>query len=141
MPRWDVKVEYQNGQFPGCFADTWHPYAQRDSVRSCVWAAQAVTGWFASPAVPGNHAALAAFQHNGMNLWRCALRRRSQKGAMTWKEVARLADRWLPKPRILHLWPLHRFAVGHPRQEPYAGIRSYGSVLVATGVRRRYREP
>ncbi|OXC74258.1 Retron-type RNA-directed DNA polymerase [Caballeronia sordidicola] len=27
----------------------------------------------------------------------------------------RLADAWLPKPRILHPWPDQRFAVKHPR--------------------------
>ena len=33
-----------------------------------------------------------------------------------------LADRWLPQPRITHPWPRERFAVKHPRWEPYAGI-------------------
>ena len=28
---------------------------------------------------------------------------------------------WLPKPIILHPWPSDRFAVTHPRWEPYAG--------------------
>jgi hypothetical protein len=28
---------------------------------------------------------------------------------------------WLPKPSILHPWPSDRFAVTHPRWEPYAG--------------------
>ena len=31
-----------------------------------------------------------------------------------------IAD-WLPKPLILHPWPNQRFAVRHPRWEPYAG--------------------
>lgn len=86
------------------------------------WLAQVVGGYFAYHAVPGNRAALAAFRYHVVNLWRRTLRRRSQKDAMTWREIGRLADRWLPKPRILHPWPLHRFAVKHPRQEPYAGI-------------------
>jgi RNA-directed DNA polymerase len=29
--------------------------------------------------------------------------------------MAKLADDWLPKPRILHPWPNQRFAVKHPR--------------------------
>jgi hypothetical protein len=33
----------------------------------------------------------------------------------------KLADNWLPKPTILHPWPSDRFAVAHPRGEPYAG--------------------
>ena len=36
--------------------------------------------------------------------------------------MTKLADDWLPKPRILHPWPSERFAVKHPRWEPYAGI-------------------
>ena len=35
--------------------------------------------------------------------------------------MKRLADDFLPKPRILHPWPEQRFAVKHPRWEPYAG--------------------
>ena len=40
---------------------------------------------------------------------------------MTWARIGKLADDWLPKPRILHPWPNQRFAVKHPRWEPYAG--------------------
>jgi RNA-directed DNA polymerase len=29
--------------------------------------------------------------------------------------MTKLADDWLPKPRILHPWPNQRFAVRHPR--------------------------
>ena len=54
-------------------------------------------------------------------LWLRALRRRSQKDRTTWERMKRLADDWLPKPRILHPWPEQRFAVKHPRWEPYAG--------------------
>jgi hypothetical protein len=38
------------------------------------------------------------------------------------ERTARLANDWLPKPRILHPWPAARFAVIHPRWEPYARI-------------------
>src|SRR6202011_1751790 len=34
---------------------------------------------------------------------------------------SKLAHYFLPKPRILHPWPSERFAVKHPRWEPYAG--------------------
>ena len=40
---------------------------------------------------------------------------------MTWARMTRLVDDWLPKPTILHPWPSDRFAVTHPRWEPYAG--------------------
>jgi RNA-directed DNA polymerase len=29
---------------------------------------------------------------------------------VTWQRMGRLADRWLPQPRILHPWPEQRFA-------------------------------
>jgi hypothetical protein len=34
---------------------------------------------------------------------------------MTWTRVERIADAWLPQPRILHPWPDRRFDVKHPR--------------------------
>ena len=56
-----------------------------------------------------------------LDLWRRTLRRRSQKDDLAWGRVARLANDWLPRPRILHPWPRQRFAAKHPRWEPYAG--------------------
>ena len=86
------------------------------------WLKQVVTGFFAYHAVPTNGAALSAFRYHVTCLWRRSLRRRSQKDASTWQRVGKLADDWLPKPKILHPWPHQRFAVKHPRWEPYAGI-------------------
>jgi hypothetical protein len=54
-------------------------------------------------------------------LRRRTLRRRSQKDRFSWDRITRLVDDWLPKPRVLHPWPSVRFAVRHPRWEPYAG--------------------
>jgi group II intron reverse transcriptase/maturase len=79
------------------------------------WLRQVVTGFFGYHAVPTNGRALQAFRHHVTELWRRALRRRSQKDGSTWERVAGLADEWLPKPRILHPWPEQRFAVRHPR--------------------------
>ena len=87
-----------------------------------VWLRQVVTGFFAYHAVPTNYRALQTFRSNVKDLWRRALRRRSQKDRMTWERIRQLADDFLPKPRILHPWPSQRFAVKHPRWEPYAGI-------------------
>jgi len=47
--------------------------------------------------------------------------RRGELTSLNWTRMNRLIDEWLPKPRILHPWPDKRFAVTHPRQEPYAG--------------------
>ena len=85
------------------------------------WLRQVVTGFFGYHAVPTNFPALAAFRLHVARLWRRTLRRRSQKDGSTWKRIEKLADDFLPKPRILHPWPSERFAVKHPRWEPYAG--------------------
>ena len=86
------------------------------------WLRQVVTGYYNYHAVPTNSRALEAFHYHVIDLWRRTLRRRSQKDGSTWERIARIAHDWLPKPRILHPWPQQRFAVRHPRWEPYAGM-------------------
>jgi hypothetical protein len=85
------------------------------------WLRQVVRGYFNYHAVPTNAHALAIFRHHVTDLWRRTLRRRSQKGRMTWERMTQLVSGWLPEPIILHPWPSDRFAVTHPRWEPYAG--------------------
>jgi hypothetical protein len=85
------------------------------------WLRQVVAGFFQYHAVPTNGATLGAFRHHVIDLWRRTLRRRGEKHQMTWERIGKMADDWLPKPRILHPWPNQRFAVKHPRWEPYAG--------------------
>jgi RNA-directed DNA polymerase len=85
------------------------------------WLRQVVRGYFNYHAVPTNGRALDVFRHHVTDLWRRTLRRRSQKDRVTWERMTQLADAWLPKPIILHPWPSDRFAVRHPRWEPYAG--------------------
>src|SRR6202158_4017242 len=79
------------------------------------WLAQVVAGYFAYHAVPTNSAALEAFRYHVAVLWHRQLCRRSQRAHMAWERMAKLADEFLPKPRILHPWPSVRFAVKHPR--------------------------
>jgi RNA-directed DNA polymerase len=86
------------------------------------WLGQVVRGYFNYFAVPTNSRALTAFRFFVTELWQRSLRRRSQKDGMTWTGITRLTKDWLPKPRILHPWPHARFAVTHPRWEPYALI-------------------
>ena len=86
-----------------------------------MWLRQVVVGFFNYHAVPTNSRALAAFRHHVTVLWQRTLRRRSQKDRTAWDRMAQLVNDWLPKPRILHPWPSVRFAVRHPRWEPYAG--------------------
>jgi RNA-directed DNA polymerase len=97
------------------------------------WLRRVVMGFYAYHAVPTNAVALWDFRYNITNLWRRTLRWRSQKGAVTWKRMAVLQNRWLPKPRITHPWPEKRFAVKHPRWEPGAGMPHAG--ICAGGAR------
>jgi RNA-directed DNA polymerase len=85
------------------------------------WLRQVVRGYFNYHAVPTNDRALVAFRDEIIERWRQTLRRRSQRGALTLERMRKLADDWLPKPSIIHPWPNQRFAVIHPRWEPYAG--------------------
>jgi RNA-directed DNA polymerase len=85
------------------------------------WLQQVVRGFFAYHAVPTNIQALAVFRERVTELWRQALKRRSHRDKTTWERARKIADDWLPKPKILHPWPEDRFAVKHPRWEPYAG--------------------
>jgi len=75
------------------------------------WLASVLRGHYNYYAVPDNIEALNAFRKGIVRHWLKSLRRRSQRHRLTWERMGRLADRWLPQPRILHPWPEQRFAV------------------------------
>jgi RNA-directed DNA polymerase len=79
------------------------------------WLAQVIRGFFAYHAVPTNFAVLGKFRHQVIRLWLRSLRRRSQKDDTPWTRMEKLANDFLPKPKILHPWPAVRFAAKHPR--------------------------
>jgi hypothetical protein len=81
------------------------------------WLHYVVRGYFNYHAVPTNFRALKVFRDEITKRWRRALHRRSQRVDLNWARMNKLIDDWLPKPRILQ----KRFAVTHPRWEPYAG--------------------
>jgi hypothetical protein len=86
------------------------------------WLGQVLKGYYAYHAVPTNMPTLSAFRHEvTILLWR-TLRRRSQRDRTTWEKMGRIAADYLPCPQVLHAWSNQRFAVKHPRWEPYAGI-------------------
>lgn len=85
------------------------------------WLGAVVRGYFNYHAVPGNRDSLVAFREGCMRQWLHALRRRGQRRPITWARLMAVADRCIPRPRILHPYPSVRFHVKHPRQEPYAG--------------------
>jgi len=98
------------------------------------WLRQVVQGYFNYHAVPTNTPALHAFRAHVVDLWRRALRRRSQQDDTTWAKVQRLAKAWLPPALVLHPWPVVRFTAKHPRQEPGARIAHAG--ICAGGIQR-----
>jgi RNA-directed DNA polymerase len=79
------------------------------------WLAQIVRGFYAYHAVPTNMLALRAFRYYIERLWVRTLRRRSQKDRFAWDRITKLADDFLPKPKVLHPWPQQRFAVRYSR--------------------------
>src|ERR1700716_3197875 len=106
------------------------------------WLRSVVRGYFNYHAVPTNAHALHVFRHHVTDLWRRTLRRRSQKDRFTWARMTHLVDAWLPKPMIFHPWPSDRFAVTHPRWEPYAGkthVRFCAGDVRRARSRRRWR--
>jgi RNA-directed DNA polymerase len=97
-----------------------HRHAPLDEQGS--WLRQVVGGYLAYHAVPTNSTALSEFRGIVTWHWLRALRRRGQRDKTNWAVINRLADRWIPRNRILHPWPRKRFAVKYPRWEPYAGV-------------------
>jgi hypothetical protein len=79
------------------------------------WLASVVRGHMAYYAVPGNIQAVEAFRDQVTRYWYKTLRRRSQKTRINWDRMDRIANRWLPRPRIMHPYPDTRFAATHPR--------------------------
>ena len=79
------------------------------------WLRQVVCGHYAYFAVPTNLRAVTALRYHVVDIWRRSLRRRSQKDGATWERIAKLADEYLPSPRLLHPWPSARLAVPYSR--------------------------
>ena len=74
------------------------------------WLTRVVSGYLNYHAVPGNLIRLGGFRSAVCRLWRQALKRRSQRNRLQWSRFGRLADIYIPKPRIAHPYPEERFA-------------------------------
>ena len=79
------------------------------------WLRSVIQGFLNYHSVPGNMASLEAFRTQGIRYWLHALRRRSQRSNMPWTRYARIVERWLPHPKILHPYPNDRFYAKHPK--------------------------
>jgi len=80
-----------------------------------------VRGFMNDHAVPTNSRMIGGFRRSVLRRWLRAIRRRSNRDRANWDQIVQLADHYLPQAQILHPWPEQRFAVTHPRREPYAG--------------------
>ena len=79
------------------------------------WLKSVVQGYFNYHAVPGNLDRLGVFRDRVTRFWRWALRRRGQQHRPNWARIRRLAEHWVPRPRVLHPYPSVRFAAHYPR--------------------------
>ena len=77
------------------------------------WLGRVLIGYNLYHAVPGNHKTLLRFRERiGWN-WGHVLKRRSQRGRLTMARLARLTNRWLPRPSWFHSYPSVRFDARH----------------------------
>lgn len=72
------------------------------------WLGRVVRGHYAYFAVPLNSKALNQFRFTLIGMWHRTLKRRSQRAYVTMSRMKRIADQWLPQPRILHPYPSQR---------------------------------
>jgi hypothetical protein len=72
------------------------------------WLKLVITGYYAYHAVPTNSRSLRAFRDHVVRLWGRTLRRRSQKHALTWERMGKVADDWLPQPGLEVALPARR---------------------------------
>jgi RNA-directed DNA polymerase len=74
------------------------------------WLSRVVRGYLNYHAVPGNSNRLGRFRREVARAWLRALRRRGQRGRMTWARFKRYVARYIPLVRVLHPYPNQRFA-------------------------------
>lgn len=75
------------------------------------WLKAVVTGHYRYYGVPGNSDAISYFRYLISRRWLHSIRRRGQKGRMTWDRMRKLIEHWLPRPQICHKYPSERIGV------------------------------
>ncbi len=76
-----------------------------------LWLHKVLTGHYQYYGVPGNYASMDLFKREVTFAWKRTLNRRSQRKGITWEEMTRLAETWLPHPSIKHPYPNMRTLV------------------------------
>ncbi len=84
------------------------------------WLAKVVSGHYQYYGVPYNCHSLHTFRWQVTRRWRRTLNRRSQKRRrwITWDRMNQIADRWLPRPRVVHPYPSERLLVSTQGRSP-----------------------
>lgn len=82
------------------------------------WLMASWRGYEQYHAVPGNLATLWALRDDLIRRWRLRLRRRSQRGYVTWERMDTLAKRFLPYPEQRHPYPYQRLCVTTQGKSP-----------------------
>ena len=75
------------------------------------WLASVLRGHYRYYGVPRNGRMLNRFRDAVRRLWHRVLNRRSQKACIRESTMSRIAEQWLPPPRICHPYPSARLAV------------------------------
>jgi RNA-directed DNA polymerase len=75
------------------------------------WLRSVVAGHNRYYGVPSNLHSLAVFRFHVARHWYWTLRRRSQTRRLTWEQMYRLVNCWLPPPTLHHPYPLRRLGV------------------------------
>ncbi len=75
------------------------------------WLGSVLRGHYRYYGVPRNYKAMDSFRNAVRRLWQQALKRRSQTATVTERRMSRLANHWLPRPRICQPYPDVRLAV------------------------------
>lgn len=70
------------------------------------WLRVVLLGHYRYYGVPGNSRKLHSFYFHLTRIWHKALLRRSQRHRLNWERMSRLINRWLPRPRIYHPYPV-----------------------------------
>lgn len=75
------------------------------------WLKAVVTGHYRYYGVPGNYEAMNYFRYLIGQKWKHSLGRRSQKATITYEQMGKLIDQWIPQPQICHKYPSERIGV------------------------------
>jgi RNA-directed DNA polymerase len=82
------------------------------------WLGSVVRGYYQYYGVPRTTHVMVRFRYYVLRMWYRSLQRRSHKTLMTWARMCRIAQCWVPWPRIVHPYPEQRLCVSTLGRSP-----------------------